>query len=542
MLPSTRNSADGQRSLFTAVNCLLLLHSEGVDTHVGVVKSALPEVRSFQIPDFDGLFKRGCQPCRLERCQNRRAEDQVIVLHTSGSTGHPKPIFHTSASIWTLAALATLPSTRGRQNIMDAFLQSGATLLAVAPFFHIMGQVVLWRSLICRAPLVILSPTRPPDPELIVKAIEQVGPSLAMFPPSLLESVANTPGGLDTIRLLNVVIFAGGPLATGVGEKLISCTNLLNMLGSTEAGIYPSLVPLSKHDWQYFEWIPSSGMTMKVDSSGLHELVIVKTSKNRRYQAVFQTFPEVRDWSTGDLFERHPGNMDLWLYRGRKDDLLVLSNGEKFHPVGFEKLVESHPMVKGALVVGEGRFQTGLLVELDWVAVPPSQKSSEILSLVWPLIDKANALAPAYGKVWRSMIATASRDKPFKRTPKGSIVRRQTVDLYEAEIHALYGQLSAYCGIDRLPCDANITTIKNFIHRFLKLNDLEVPDSSSDDFDIFCTGVDSLQILALASTMNHTIGDKKGVAISPQDIYRHPMVNGLAEFLYSGMADPARNG
>lgn len=425
---------------------------------------------------------------------------------------------------------------------MDAFLQSGATLLAVAPFFHIMGQVVLWRSLICRAPLVILSPTRPPDPELIVKAIEQVGPSLAMFPPSLLESVANTPGGLDTIRLLNVVIFAGGPLATGVGEKLISCTNLLNMLGSTEAGIYPSLVPLSKHDWQYFEWIPSSGMTMKVDSSGLHELVIVKTSKNRRYQAVFQTFPEVRDWSTGDLFERHPGNMDLWLYRGRKDDLLVLSNGEKFHPVGFEKLVESHPMVKGALVVGEGRFQTGLLVELDWVAVPPSQKSSEILSLVWPLIDKANALAPAYGKVWRSMIATASRDKPFKRTPKGSIVRRQTVDLYEAEIHALYGQLSAYCGIDRLPCDANITTIKNFIHRFLKLNDLEVPDSSSDDFDIFCTGVDSLQILALASTMNHTIGDKKGVAISPQDIYRHPMVNGLAEFLYSGMADPARNG
>jgi long-subunit acyl-CoA synthetase (AMP-forming) len=60
------------------------------------------------------------------------------------------------------------------------------------------------------------------------------------------------------------------------------------------------------------------------------------------------------------LFQRHQTKPTLWRHVGRKDDVIVLSNGEKFTPVDFEKLVEGHPRVRGALVVRKNRFQAAL--------------------------------------------------------------------------------------------------------------------------------------------------------------------------------------
>jgi aryl carrier-like protein len=508
----------------------LLFYSEGSETHAHKVEGILREVQIFQIPGFDGLCDRGSQLNQLQPYVESREDDQVLVLHTSGSTGRPRPIYHTNGSINTVGALRELPATDGRQSIVDVFLQPDESLLAVAPFFHMMGQFTLWRSLLCRAPLVILSPEKTPSSELIVKAIEQVRPTSAIFPPSVLEAIVDVSGGLDAIGLLKTVSFSGGPLATGVGERLASYTQLLPMMGSTEAGLWPTRIPLDTRDWQYIEWAPGSGAKMEADSDGLYEMVIVPT--NIVYQPVFHAFPDIREWRTNDLFERHPEKKDLWLYKGRKEDLLVLSNGEKFNPVGFEKLVESHPMVKGALVVGQARFQTGLLLEPEWSRIDTTQNPSVLLHLVWPLIEKANATAPAHGKVWRSKVNIAKREKPFRRAPKGSIMRRQTVELYAAEIDALYSNRFNEEDIGRLPSDAGVSTIKKFLHQTLKLKGVEVPDCCSEDDDIFNYGADSLQILDFTSALNHAVGRETGSPISLRDVYSHPTINSLAEFIH----------
>lgn len=537
LLPSPRNSQSGQESLFKSTACRLLLYSAGVERDVDDVASVLPEVRSFQIPEFDDLCAHLHQS---QGYQEGMADDQVVVLHTSGSTGHPKPIYHTNASINTVGALKGAWQAEGRQNIQDAFLESDKSMLIVTPFFHIMGQTMLWRSLLCRAPLVILSPLRPSNPELLIEAIQQVRPSLAFFPPSILEGIVAAPEGLEAIGLLENLFFAGGPLAPSAGEKLITGTNLLNMLGSTETGICPSRVPLDRQDWAYYEIIPESGSTMEVDSSGLYELVIKRTHQNERYQAVFHTQPKTREWRTKDLFERHPdpGKKDLWLYKGRKDDLLVLSNGEKFNPVSFEKLVESHPTVKGALVVGQGRFQTGLLIEPDWNAISPAKDPSEILNLVWPTVEKANASSPAHSKVWKSRIALAKRDKPFKRAPKGSVIRRQTVELYAAEIDALYFERKDFNDdqLEVLPEHIDIPAVKQFLRQTFKLRDLPIAESCSDDQDIFNDGIDSLQVLELCHAVNRALGIGSGLVLSAKDVYSYPTINGLAEFVHRSIS------
>lgn len=136
MLPSPRNSADGQRSLFQTTKCNLLLHSEGMDTHVETIKATLPGIQTLQIPSFDELSQQGSQFPLYAGPYNDKDDDRVVVLHTSGSTGLPKPIYHTNASIWTFAILKDLPAPIGRRSVQNVLFESDQPLLTVAPFFH----------------------------------------------------------------------------------------------------------------------------------------------------------------------------------------------------------------------------------------------------------------------------------------------------------------------------------------------------------------------------------------------------------------------
>jgi long-subunit acyl-CoA synthetase (AMP-forming) len=48
----------------------------------------------------------------------------------------------------------------------------------------------------------------------------------------------------------------------------------------------------------------------------------------------------------------------------RKDDIIVLSNGEKVMPAVTEGIMRTHPLVADALLFGRGQEQVGLLIEL----------------------------------------------------------------------------------------------------------------------------------------------------------------------------------
>lgn len=530
MLPSPRNSADGQRSLFQTTKCNLLLHSEGINSHVDTIKTVLPGIQTLQIPSFDELCRQGSQSPFYAGAYNDKDDDRVVVLHTSGSTGLPKPIYHTNASIWTFAILKNLPAPAGRRHIQDVLFESDQPLLSVTPFFHMMGTAMLWRSVLCRSPLVTSPPEKPANADLIIKVLEQTKPKSGILPPSLLEQIVETPGGLETLTALESVFFGGGPLADAAGEKVNQVSRVYSIIGSTEAGLFVSRVPLEKDDWKYFEWAPGAGVHMEPDADGLYEMVIKPA--DRKYQAVFYVFPDITEWRTKDLFERHPAKPDLWLYKGRKDDVLVLSNGEKFNPVGFEKLLESHAFVKGAMVVGQARFQTGLIIEPEWTNILSEMDPSELLDQLWPDIEKANMASPAHGRVWKSKVAIAKKDKPFKRTPKGSIVRRQTNQLFEREIDALYSNEASDDTLGKLTADADVPTTKAFLRLIFKTKDFGVPETASDDDDLFSFGLDSLQTMALATTLSHACGGD----VSPKDVYNNPTIEGLAKHLRGGEA------
>ncbi|KAF2859785.1 acetyl-CoA synthetase-like protein [Piedraia hortae CBS 480.64] len=533
LLPSLRNSRDGQAAILDRTDCNILLHGDNIDLVVDATRSARPRLKVLQVPGFDTLLQLGRDASGPFVSRNNTAADhRVLILHTSGSTGHPKPISFTNESIATYRTLRNQPNPSGRPNTLECLFPagSGQSVFTMAPFFHVMGCAVILGSLLNRVSVIQLPPERPINAQLIVDAIQQTRPNVGVFAPSILEQIAREDQNLKALSCLDYVFFGGAPLDFESGERISTVTRVLSCYGSTEMGFIPTILIKDPRDWQYIDWAPIAGTVMEPDAGEFHELVIKRDPKLEAYQTVFMVFPELSEWRTSDLWSAHPEHKNLWKYRGRKDDIIVLNNGEKFNPVILESVVASHPWVRGALAVGQGQFQTALIIEPRWDAMEPKTSAADIIEAVWPSVEQANAASPTHAKVWRSKVAVASREKSFLRTPKGSIQRLRTIELFQPEIDALYGGGEDPSKVQKLDPAADVDQIKKYLRETFTSKGLAIPTDADDNADLFGFGVDSLQVLALASALSNALPARQ---VAPKDVYSHPTIESLARWIKS---------
>lgn len=411
---------------------------------------------------------------------------------------------------------STLDREEGRLQVTAQFLGDKRPMLAVVPFFHAMGIVVGLRSLMCRSPIATLPSGKLWNASLVINAINATNPATGFFPPSILEDISSTEVGIQAIGKLDAVFFGGAPLANASGEKLCRVTKLQTIIGSTEALLIPSLATTSPDEWGYFHWSNAAGAVMESTENDLCELVL--TRRNTDYQAVFHTFLEEEKWRTKDLFRQHPSKPFLWRYSGRRDDTIVLSNGEKVNPVMMEKLIESHSGVKGAIVVGKGKFQTGLLIEPEWDGVQ-RRDPTMLVEDIWPTVKQANKEAPDHARIYKSKITVMEEGQSFERTPKGSIMRLQTEAVFQDKITALYDD--GTCASEPTKVPSGAVDLRESV-RAVFMNSLpSFSEETPDDVDICTLGVDSLGVLTLAETLQTTL---QRTDITAATVYDNPTV------------------
>lgn len=396
-------------------------------------------------------------------------------------------------------------------------------MLAAVPFFHAMGIMVGLRSIMCKGPIVRLPSSKMLSADLIIDVINDVRPTSGIFPPSILEDLSATSEGLEALGKLDKVFFGGAPLASASGDKICRVTKLITIIGSTEALLMCTLIPSECDEWGYFHWAAAAGTVMEPAGDDLYELVLKR--KDKDFQTIFHTFPDIQEWRTKDLFTQHPSKPYLWKYNGRRDDIVVLSNGEKFNPVVTEKLIESDRLVKGALVVGQGRFQAGLLIEPEW-SQAGSLTPSTLIDRIWPMVEQANREAPAHARIYQSKIAVVGKEKSFVRAAKGSIIRLQTVAAFKGEIEALYSDEGYSSDVNEGSENDSelISKVRMVFARCLPHFEKDTPEN----VDIFSLGVDSLDVLALTNALNKAI---RGANLTAPVIYSNPSVKQVAEIL-----------
>ena len=255
-------------------------------------------------------------------------------------------------------------------------------------------------------------------------------------------------------------------------------------------------------------------------------------------QPVFELFPDMEEWPTKDLYSRHPNKPDHWRCIGRNDDVLVLSNGEKLNPVDTEgRIANAHPSVTGALVIGQGRFAPGLLLEIRDLDTSDPLECAQLIAKIWPLVQAASRDAPGHGRLSKELILLTTASKPFLRTPKLSIRRKPTIDLYADEIAQMYDRFSdglegnGNDDLDSLDL-CSVSRIQNFLSECVRSETGWDHQLGAED-DLFRLGMDSLQVTRVARIIKAALA-RQGMqdAFDARLLYNNSTVKSLSDAIF----------
>ncbi|KAH8165486.1 hypothetical protein CIB48_g2791 [Xylaria polymorpha] len=342
----------------------------------------------------------------------------------------------------------------------------------------------------------------------VIECLMNMDAESAVLPPSILEDISQSEEGMAVLKNLNMVAFGGGNLARETGDRLSQ----------------PDL-------WQYFIINRELfGVDWRKTDGDACELVIVRKDKTPGLQGFFYTFPDLNEYSTNDLFVPHPSLPDHWAYHGRADNVIVFSNGEKLNPITIEGIVQDHPRVKGAIVVGSNKFQPALLLE-PFTHPKNQEEERALIDDVWPLIEKANSETVAHGQIIRDLVAIADQEKPFLRTGKGTIQRAATLSRYNDDIDRLYGMLGdiTHLEVPKLDVKSEESLSQSIIET---LDLLARKPELEPETNFFAAGIDSLQVINVSRLLRAGLA-AAGYAteLPPRIVYNNPTPRRLATYI-----------
>ena len=282
----------------------------------------------------------------------------------------------------------------------------------------------------------MLPPNMVPTAEIANRIINLDLCEAALLSPTGLLSLTQDEEHLKNLAKLKNIFWCGAALPSAtLADSIRKYVDVYCGYGSTEMGPIPLTVQKQEdHEWMGFS--PLVGATFRHYSNDLYELVLVKDVKIQKAQFIFLNNPELSEWPTKDLFSKHPSK-DLWKYRGRSDDIIVLSSGFNINPLGFEGIVTSNSMINSALLTGTGRSSPAWLIECKEAAAT-AEGTSNLIDQIWPSIEQANDLAPDYARASKSAIVLTTKEKPMLRAGKGTVQRQLTIQMYQEELEALY--------------------------------------------------------------------------------------------------------
>ncbi|KAI9251796.1 hypothetical protein BDA99DRAFT_426796, partial [Phascolomyces articulosus] len=455
---STRNSASAIKHLLANTQTGYLVTSEKYHVMAQTCCQSIQEVENndstIKSSTYDHVddcsifhYQRQEKTTTMKRQQH---EETILIIHTSGTTSFPKPIYHTNRLL--LFTVLDLLGSHFRNASLPLSMKD--VVMLTFPLFHGHGIMSLFMILSMGATAVMFY-RLPPLPRDTLYVIERLGVTAITVPPIQLEELATYVKNQEkneNEQQVRYCTYSGAPLNLAVGDYLHSKgLNVRNGYGSSETGFVggPDLSRDNKQWYHmktltsptspyiYWEPINKSGESpiKKNDSSSVYQLTFTAN-----YPALGKNVINRLDggYATGDLFVQDPPHSGIWRHVGRVDDTLVMKNGEKTNPIPMENEINQLDIVKNCMVIGENRECTAVLIELDTNQINKFSPT-EIVSKVYDGVKQANKMAPSHSTLMiPHMVYILPLDKKLVTTFKGTLTRQKTIDFFQKEIDQMY--------------------------------------------------------------------------------------------------------
>ncbi|KAA6412420.1 MAG: NRPS-like enzyme [Lasallia pustulata] len=466
----------------------------------------------------------------------------VLILHSSGTTGLPKPIYTSHRHLLGFTACHDF------QNEDEAHSLSLSTL----PLYHGFGLVTPCLSFGVGMPFCLPVSSTISTGFSTVDLLKRSEAKALLTVPSILEEILLLPDGEGVLALkpLQFVTFGGGLLKASVGDKLETLgVRLLNHYGTTETGpLAPIFVPTPDYDWHYFR--------LRSDIRKPLELRLEPSpplkDEVQHYKLSLRPFGWKEHFEVQDQLISNPHKPGSdYSAVGRNDDVIVLATGEKVNPRILESMLSESEMVKAAVAFGDGQFEIGVIVEpIEHLA---TIQINNFKSLIWPIIQRASRQMDAQSQLSSKDAIVVVPPGSIPRADKGTVLRQEAYTVFGKEIAEAYATIDTT--ISSLP-PLDMTAIEQGLKDLIQTRlNWKVPDGEwtyADDF--FELGMDSLQAIQLRRLILASLplpggrsqtglqGTTAAAVQFPRDfVYQYPSIAKMAYALKGVSGDiPAR--
>lgn len=212
LLLSTRLASPAITRLLELADCNTLLTTDNFHP----VLTEVQKERQLQLLELlvhSDYYGVDALPFTRSYDKEKETRKNAIIIHSSGSTGLPKPIYLTHRSC--IAAFATNLDMRA---------------LITSPMFHSHCFYETFRSIYSAKPIYYCNYTLPLTRQNLIAMIEHVKPDLLHSVPYVIKLLAESEEGIRTLASVKLVLFAGSACPDDLGDKLVR--NGVNLVGN----------------------------------------------------------------------------------------------------------------------------------------------------------------------------------------------------------------------------------------------------------------------------------------------------------------------
>ncbi|KAJ7089700.1 L-aminoadipate-semialdehyde dehydrogenase [Mycena belliarum] len=524
LLLSVNNSVPAIAHLCKLTSATHLIYSEKFTKEAheaqAILKSqdyvlGLVSDKRFPLWGEGGVESAQVKPLAPALTPEQEADRPAVILHSSGSTGFPKPVYVTHYGL-----------------IANVAINQNKPGFSTLPVYHGYGHFSIFRCMYSTQPITLFPPHLPLTSANICAVLAESPPvTLCFAVPYVIKLLGETSEGTAALASFDIVSYAGAALPDDLGNRLVAAgVNLLSIYGTTETGglLNSGRDMASDKNWN---WLRASGLILDylvMEPRGDHTVeAVIKDG----YPPKIETNRPDGSYATKDLFLCHPEHDNWYKYIGRLDDTLVQTLGEKTNPVPMELCIRGNsPYVAEAIVFGAGRPQTGCLILPSDLAKDLSH--AEIMEKVWPVVEQANAQAPTHSRLLPDMIEILPHGTEVPVATKMSILRPACYAKFKDVIDGIYQRFDQETDEGGKLQLAKPELEEYILKAIVKVLGPAKAANLNREVDLFSFGVDSLQGTRIRNVCQKDLF-LAGNTLGQNVVYEYPSVDKLADHILS---------